>query len=262
MVVKPKNILAYFLKKSQEKTKKGKTMKNLFSSKKSKKKAILGLIIIIILIILTVIVSIPIAKAFSSPTAIRNFVSQFGVYSALVFIIILILQLIFAVIPSTPIVIAGGYMFGPYLGMLLSVIGNLLASMLVFGVTRLFGRPFVESIINKSVMEKIDQSSNSIAKTLFVLYLIPILPHDAFTYIAGLTNIKFKKFVLVVLIGRLPSILFLSVIGYQLTQLSLLFSIILLAIVVIGGVLIFYQRKNIEDHLHKHLSNIQNKLKK
>lgn len=237
-------------------------MKNLFSSEKSKKKAILALVIILILIILIILVSIPIAKTFSTPSTIKDFVSQFGVYSAIVFIIILILQLIFAVIPSTPVVIAGGYLFGPFLGMLLSVVGNLLASMLVFGVTRLFGRPFVESIINKSVLEKIDQKSNSIAKTLFVLYLIPILPHDAFTYVAGLTNIQFKKFVLVVLIGRLPSILFLSVVGHQLTQISLLFSIILLAIVVIGGVFIFFQRQNIEDSLNKHITRIQDKINK
>ena len=73
-----------------KKTKNDKSMKNLFSSNKSKKKAILGLVIIIAFIILTVIVSIPIAKAFSSPAAIKNFVTQFGIYSAIVYIIILI----------------------------------------------------------------------------------------------------------------------------------------------------------------------------
>lgn len=237
-------------------------MAHLFSSKASKKKAFLAILVIITIIILTIIVTLPLAKAFSNPAQIKAFVLQFGTYSAIVFILIQILQLIFAIIPSPPVVIAGGYIFGPFLGTMYSLIGLLIGSMIVFGITRLFGRPFVENILDKSILEKIDEKSNSFAKTLFVLYLVPIMPHDAFTYLAGLTNMKFKKFLLAVATGRLPSILFLSVVGYQLTKLSLLFSLILLGFVIVGGVLIFYKRKNIEDNLHKHINKIEERIKR
>ncbi len=224
---------------------------HFFSSTDAKKKAILGIIIITFILVVSFVFLVPFIELFSKPSQIKTIVDGFGVWAPLAFIGLQILQMIFLLIPASPIVVAGGYMFGLW-GLAYSVIGILLGSIIVFYIGRIFGRPFLESVVDKKIIAKIDDQSSNIERTLLVLYLIPPLPHDVFSYVAGITNINIKKYSLIVAIGRLPEIVFFTLVGYQLTRLNLLWSLILITVIVIGSVIIFFNKDKIETKIHKY----------
>ena len=48
---------------------------------------------------------------------------------------------------------------------------------------------------------------------LFLLYLLPATPDDAICFIAGLSRIRFRVFMVVVILGRLPGFIILSMLG-------------------------------------------------
>jgi uncharacterized membrane protein YdjX (TVP38/TMEM64 family) len=114
---------------------------HLFPSDVAKKKALLAIFLIIFVLILFIILVFPIVKYLIRPTQLKLFVLQFGVWSPIVFVLLQTLQMLFLIIPGAPFLIAGGYVFGN-LGIVYSVIGIMIGSMIVFGMGRLFGRPF------------------------------------------------------------------------------------------------------------------------
>ena len=230
----------------------------IFPSNVAKKKALLAIILIIFVLILFIVLVFPIIKYLIRPSQLKLFVLQFGVWSPLVFILLQALQMIFLIIPGAPFLIAGGYVFGN-LGVIYSIIGIMIGSMIVFGMGRLFGRPFLESIIDKKAIAKIDNQSSNVGKTLFVLYLIPPLPHDIFSFIAGITNLKFKDYIIISFVGRLPLIVFYTLVGSQLTKLNLFYSLLLLIIIVVGSIFIFYHKEKIETDIHEYTKRFDKK---
>ncbi len=230
----------------------------LFLSKSAKKKAISAGIIIVLFLIIAVILVWPLLKYVTMPTQLRALTKQFSFWAPAIFILLQVIQMVFLVIPGATILIAGGYAFGN-VSIIYSLIGIMIGSFIVFQLGRLFGRPFLESIFDKKVFEKIDNKSNTIGKTLFILFLIPPLPHDTFSLLAGITNISLKKYMLISFVGRLPLIVFYSIMGNQLTKLNLFYSLLLLIIIGIGSLVIFFHKDKIEGNLHKYAKKIGRK---
>jgi len=230
----------------------------IFPSNVAKKKALLAIILIIFVLILFIVLVFPIIKYLIRPSQLKLFVLQFGVWSPVVFILLQALQMIFLIIPGAPFLVAGGYIFGNA-GIFYSIIGIMIGSMIVFGMGRLFGRPFLESVIDKKAIAKIDNQSSNVGKTLFVLYLIPPLPHDIFSFVAGITNLKFKDYIIISFVGRLPLIVFYTLVGYQLTKLNLFYSLLLLIIIVVGSIVIFYHKEKIETDIHEYTKRFDKK---
>lgn len=251
LVVKESQDLAFFRKKNEIK----KNMR-IFSSRNARQKAILAILLILFVFFVFILLVLPILKYLIRPSQLQLFISQFGVWAPIAFMCLQMLQMIFLIIPGAPFLMAGGYIFGN-LGIVYSIVGILLGSLIVFGMGRLFGRPFLESIVDKNIITKIDKQSNSVGKTLFVLYLIPPLPHDVFSFIAGFTNLSLKHYVLISFVGRLPLIVFYSMVGYQLTKLNLFYSLLLLIIIVVGSIIIFYHKEKIEYNIHEYTKKFE-----
>lgn len=231
---------------------------HLFSSKEAKKKVIIALVISLFLVVAAAVFIWPYVSILTKPSVIKELVLGFGVWAPLAFIGLQILQMVFLFIPASPIIIVGGYIFGAW-GVFYSVIGIILGSIIIFFIGRLFGRPFLESVLDKKIINKIDYESDNIAKTLFILFLIPPLPHDAFCYMAGVTKIELKRYILAVVAGRLPQIIFLTLIGYQLTKLNLFWSLLIIGVIIVGSIIIFQNKNKIETRLHGYVGKLQKK---
>lgn len=131
------------------------------------------------------------------------------------FIILLVaIQVIFAPIPGQFAGLLSEYMFGSILGTVYSMIGLTIGSWIVFYIARKLGRPFVISVVNKKNFKKYDSLIEKKGElALFVLYLLPALPDDLISYIAGLTNIKISRLLIISFLGRLPGFFILNYIG-------------------------------------------------
>ncbi len=62
----------------------------------------------------------------------------------------------------------------------------------------------------ESIDKYLDSGSRKYSLYLFLLFLAPFFPDDALCFIAGLTGISYKTFILIVIIARPPGMAFSS----------------------------------------------------
>jgi len=151
----------------------------------------------------------------SHPDAFRTWILERGWLGALVFVGLQALQVVVFVIPGEIVQIAGGYLYGLIPGTALSVMGILGGSLVNFGVGRLLGRGFVEALVGREKVLKMEEAtaSGKASAAFFLLFAIPGIPKDALTYFAGMSAMTFPVFVGVSTLGRLPGILGSSYMG-------------------------------------------------
>jgi uncharacterized membrane protein YdjX (TVP38/TMEM64 family) len=151
---------------------------------------------------------------YSSSDKLSRFLESLGPYSPAVFVLFQVLQVIAAPIPGELTGVAGGYVYGQSLGLLLSTIGLTLGSWVAFELASILGRPFVERFVSKEVLHKFDfLTTNTGATICFLMFLIPGFPKDYLCYLLGLSRMKLSTFLLVSIIGRIPGTYLLTVQG-------------------------------------------------
>lgn len=139
----------------------------------------------------------------------RDYIRSFGALGWLVLLGLQILQVFIALIPGEVVESAAGYAFGPIAGTLICYVGIAIASMLIFQLTRRYGVRLVEVFVPRERINEL-RFLNTASKRnalLFLLYFIPGTPKDLLTYFAGLTDIRFREFLILSLLARIPSVL-------------------------------------------------------
>jgi uncharacterized membrane protein YdjX (TVP38/TMEM64 family) len=194
-----------------------------------------------------------ITRMASTPDQLREVLKGYGWKSVPVFILLQMAQVIIAAIPGEVVQIAGGYVFGIWLGTLYSLTGIVAGSVIVFFVARLLGYSLVKIFVSQKNLEKFDFMMNGSKSEIimFILFLIPGIPKDILTYIAGLTPIKPLKFFIIITVARFPALLASSVIGANIQERNYTVAIIISVIAVvlfIAGVLL---KDKIIDRMHK-----------
>jgi len=154
-------------------------------------------------------------KVFGSVPKVRTWIEGWGAVAPLAFVGVQAIQVIVFAIPGEVVQIAGGYLFGGWVGILLSLSGILAGSTVAFFLSRWLGRPFVAAVIPAAQIERVEKllESRSSRIVFFVLFLIPGVPKDILCYVAGLTPMSFLFFLGVSAVGRLPGIVGSSIIG-------------------------------------------------
>lgn len=184
-----------------------------------------------------------IVKMAANPEQLRDALKAYGWKSIPVFILLQVAQVVIAAIPGEVVQIAGGYVFGVIPGTLYSLCGIVLGSVIVFFISRLLGYNLVKIFVSKKNLEKFDFIMNSDKSeiAMFLLFLIPALPKDILTYIAGLTPIKPLKFFIIITIARFPALLASSIIGSNIQEKNytvvIIISIIAIVLFVAGVLL-------------------------
>ncbi|MCR4404775.1 MAG: TVP38/TMEM64 family protein [Candidatus Acetothermia bacterium] len=141
-----------------------------------------------------------------------------GPVGPLAFIGLQVLQIVIFIIPGEVVQIAGGYIYGPWVGLLYSLVGIALGSTAAFFLGRALGRPFVEALARPETVARLDgaiRRSRSLV-ALFILFLLPGIPKDILCYISGLSAVPFLVFSLVSMLGRLPGLILSLVFGSKL----------------------------------------------
>ena len=168
---------------------------------------------------------------YSRREAIARFLLSLGPYSSAVFILLQALQVVASPIPGELTGVVGGYVYGKVFGFFLSTLGLTLGSWIAFEVARALGRPFVEKLVRKEVLEKFDfVTTNTGTLVCFLLFTLPGLPKDYLCYLLGLSRMGLSTFMVVSTIGRLPGTYFLTIQGASLRNQEYLTAVVLAAI--------------------------------
>lgn len=166
---------------------------------------------------------------------IVEFIKTSGPWGVGVSIGIMILHS-FVPFPAEFIAIANGMIFGTFWGTVITWAGAMLGAFLAFGLSRVLGRPFVQSVLSADKMQTVDRWVKSYGGgTLFISRFIPVIAFNLINYVAGLTRIPWWTFAWTTGIGILPMTIIMVIIGAGITNLSFRMKVLmLLAILLIS----------------------------
>ena len=132
-----------------------------------------------------------------------DFLNSLGPLSSIGFIFLQAAQVIISPIPGEVTGLIGGFLYGKFLGILISTIGLTIGSWAAFILSRSFGRPFAEKFVKKETMARYDYLlHHKGAFLVFMLFLLPGFPKDYLCYILGLGHLTTKEFLVISTIGR------------------------------------------------------------
>lgn len=177
------------------------------------------------------------------PVAIRDSILGFGVMAPVVFVLIQVGQVLVAPIPGQAIAVAGGYLFGPWLGAVYSLIGMAIGSTIAFFVSRRYGRPYVNRLVGARHVARFDAFIDRTGLTgVFLVFLVPGLPDDVICFVAGISRIRIRVLVLTAVLGRAPAVIFASFIGAELATGQLLLAGLVLVVAAVVWTIGYYHR--------------------
>ena len=200
-------------------------------------------------------------KKFADPLFVKSFLESLGLWSYFVYVLLVLLTIPLP-LPSTPIILAGGYVFGTITGTILSLIAGAIGSSIAFWLTRKYGKEILEKMVAK---KHIIQFNHLFKKrgisAAFISYIIPMFPSDAVSLMLGLTQISFHTFLGLYFISHIPRYLIVNAVGSDLLHgLSATTFVILSFGLVLILIAIF--KEKIKKFMFKELHEIEKDLAK
>ncbi len=209
----------------------------------SKGKLILGLRIVALLALigvatyLTAVYYPQVVEYFGRRQELKDYIEAQGLVGVAIFIFFQVFQVVVATIPGEIVQIAGGYIYGVFWGTIYLVIGVVIGSVINFFIARWLGFKIIKAFIPEKRLTQLHDLVRG-AKSdfgMFMLFLIPGLPKDILTYVAGLTPVPAGRFLIIAIVARLPALIGSSFIGASLQR-----EITIIAIVVSGVAVILF----------------------
>lgn len=215
-----------------------------------KNKDIIKFVFFILFFIAMIVLSVvyaPKIEIFSNFNLIRQKIEDYKGLSFIIFIFLQIIQVVIFVLPGDAINMVGGFVFGTFVGSILSIIGVFIGTIIAFYIARWLGYGFVSRFVKKEKLEKVTNllNSNTGALSLFIICNLPFVPKDILMYCAGLTPVKPSRVLTIYCLSRIPGIIIWTSVGAQVYNKSILGLVITFLILAIFLTLILTLRKKL-----------------
>ena len=186
------------------------------AEKESKRRVIISIIKITLLLV--IVIGFPLylwffrgewIKSFENIDDVVAFLEKYETQSIFVYIGLQIVQIVISIIPGQVFQMAAGYIYGFWPALLFAMAGALAGTAISFMLAKVLGRDFLHIFFGEEKMSYyIDRLNSKMMYTIvFFLYLIPGIPKDMVSYAAGVSEIKFKPFIIISALGRLPGMI-------------------------------------------------------
>jgi len=138
--------------------------------------------------------------------------------------------------------ILGGMLFGALFGTILTLTGLTAGSVCTFYLARGYGRVWAQRILKHKYDRYEGYVSRNSFYSVFLMRVVPVLPFDVVSCIAGMSRTKVDKFILGTFTGSLPGVMIYTYFGNSLRSLSTKRVLISAAIITIFAVVPFTYR--------------------
>ena len=235
------------------------------AEKENKSRVIISTVKILLLIL--IVVGIPIyiwffhgdwIKSIENIDDVVAFLEKYETQSIFVYIGLQIVQIVISIIPGQVFQMAAGYIYGFWPALLFAMTGALLGTTLSFMLAKVLGRDFLHIFFGEEKMSYYIERLNSkkMYAIVFFLYLIPGIPKDMVSYAAGVSEIKFKPFIIISALGRLPGMIGCLLMGDMMMEENYTGAVIIGVFAVIAFALCIIFRKKIHGLLDKFYEKI------
>ncbi len=169
---------------------------------------------------------------------LRDYLLAYGVWAPIASINLMLLQALVAPLPASLIMFANGLAFGTIPGIAVSLTGQLVASLVCFGVARVVGRGVVEHLVSAPALAAADRWFERWGVLGIVLArMVPGPGFDAASYAAGLTRVRPLPFLGATALGSLPQVALYAWLGDKAPQ--HLGTLMVVTVVILLGLALF-----------------------
>ncbi len=144
----------------------------------------------------------------NNPDALTRALKGHLILGSIGFLLLQIIQVVIPIIPGGVTTVVGFMAFGPILGFILNYVGIVIGSIILFLLTRRYGKPFILLFVDEKSFKHYEQKlASSTYETVFALNMAsPISPADILVMVTGLSRMSFKRFLYIILICKPISI--------------------------------------------------------
>lgn len=183
----------------------------------------------------------------------------FGWRGYITVVMLAMLQVVCAFLPAEPVQVLAGLTFGFPIGLLCCWTGVLIGNTVIFLLQKTFGDKLRGFFMKKLHLdlEKIAQSSKCVFLIL-VLYFLPAIPYGMICFFAASTGMRYRRYIIVTMLGSLPSVCIGVGLGYMTMASSWMVSVGVFAVLIVLLIVMALKR----DVLFSKLNNYADKHKK
>jgi uncharacterized membrane protein YdjX (TVP38/TMEM64 family) len=106
--------------------------------------------------------------------------------------------------PATLLTLAGGFLFGPFLGVIYTILASNTSATIAFLVGRYFGQGLLKEGSSDTLLQRYaERLRKNSFETVIVMRFI-FLPYDLVNYLAGFMRIRWAPFILATILGSIP----------------------------------------------------------
>lgn len=157
------------------------------------------------LLFLGVIVKAYFDGQFNTVESLQSYVAGYGSFGPLFLTAFQAAQVVIPVLPGFLGCAVGSVLFGPVAGFLCNYIGISAGSVLAFFLARKYGMPLIRELFPSVKYQKWSSwaaGSKSFTGLLFLAMVLPLFPDDYLCYFSGVTEMKAKKFIWIIVLGK------------------------------------------------------------
>lgn len=147
---------------------------------------------------------------------LRAWGGQLGWWAPLATGVLMLVQAIAAPIPAFVVTATNSFLLGPFWGGLYSIATATVAAIICYELARWIGEPLVARLVSGHGLDKarrfLDRHG---AHAILVARLVPVVPFDPISFLAGLLSVRLWTFTWATFIGQLPAGLAYSYLAQQ-----------------------------------------------
>ena len=164
---------------------------------------ILNMIVFLILIFFVILKTTGILENLTDENKLKEILVKYKTLGYIIFFFLEILNIVILPIPALVLHIVGASIFGALVGSIIAFSGVFIGSLIAFYIGRTFGKNLVIWCFGEELTEKYRKILNKNGKIAFIfMQLLPFFPDDILCFVAGISAMTWKFFIMTMLILR------------------------------------------------------------
>lgn len=136
---------------------------------------------------------------------IKRWVGELGFWGPLFIIVAMVVQMFLIFVPSPLLMVVAVLAYGPVLGTILAIVSVMISSTIGYFVGRMIGEEALYRLIGKSKEDKMESYVSQYGLWVVIISRVsPVFSNDAISFVAGILNMKFLKFIGATFVGITP----------------------------------------------------------
>lgn len=141
----------------------------------------------------------------TSQEQMQALVHSCGAVGVVLFILFQAVQVVVPVLPGGIGCLAGVLIFGPVWGFVYNYVGICIGSLAAFAVARNCGKPLLTMLFSEKTIAKYSrwaEERNRFARLFALAIFLPVAPDDFLCYLPGTTEMSWRQYTAIILLGK------------------------------------------------------------